>query len=320
VQRGVRTLMAAFVMGAAIAACAFAHAKESNPSKRARPPKWSADVLDAFFADARDKLEGSRPDFGQVKEPVPAVNSADTSLPGNAAEANDGWSELIDAETIETEIKRLAQALAKEITTPGAFKGGGYKACRRSFSILAVLFGVAADYDGEVRWKDVAAGLRLQFARAGRNCKVGSDQSYQEAAKRKQELTEVVGGARPQIPPADKKVADWSEVSDRTPLMQRLNAAHQERLTKWLANEREFTAHRDDVHHEAQIVAMIADVIGRQGFEFWEDETYAGFAKELKQSATGIAAAADRGNFQQAQQAISRTTKACADCHDGYRG
>jgi Cytochrome C' len=321
VRPGVRTLLVALTMGAAIAACVFAHAKQSNPPKRARPPKWSADVLDAFFADARDKLEGTRPDYGQAKASLASTSDDSvSSKPGDETAVGDRWSKLIDAETIETEIKRLAQSLAKDVTTPGAFKGGGYKACRRSFSLLAVLFGVAADYNGEVRWKEVAAGLRSQFARAGYNCKVGTDQTYQEAAKRKQDLTDLVNGSRPQVPQAETKVANWAEISDRTPLMQRLNAAHQERLTKWLANEREFAAHRDDVHHEAQIVAMIADVIGREGFEFWDDETYAGFARELKQSATDIAAAAERGNYKQAQQAIARVTKACADCHDGYRG
>ena len=29
--------------------------------RRARPPKWSRDVLDAFFDDAREKLAGERP-------------------------------------------------------------------------------------------------------------------------------------------------------------------------------------------------------------------------------------------------------------------
>ncbi len=318
-RRGVRTLVLSIV-AAAIGGGALAWAKESSPPKRARPPKWSADVLDAFFADAREKLEGARPDYGQANAAVAAANNAGSSQPGGAPNAGDGWSKRIDAESIETEIKRLAQAVAADVTTPGPFKGGGYKSCRRNFSLLAVLFGVAADYDGEVRWQDVAAGLREQFSRAGFNCKVGSDQTYQEAMQRKQELTDLVGGTRPQVPQAERKVANWAEVSDRPPLMQRLNAAHQDRLTKWLANEREFAAHRDDVHHEAQVIAMIADVISREAFDYWDDETYAGLAKELKQSATDMAAAAERGNYEQAQQAIGRTTKACADCHDGYRG
>lgn len=313
-------VIAVIVATAMIVVAASACARESAPPKRARPPKWSPDVLDVFFADAREKLEGERPDYGQQAATVVAANSANSSQAGGNAGAREGWSKVIDAATIETEIKRLAQSVATQMTTPGAFKGGGYKACRRNFSLLAVLFAVAADYDDEVRWQDVAAGLRTQFARAGHNCKTGTDQTFQEARQRKQELADLVAGTRPQVPAAERKVENWAEVADRPPLMQRFNVAHQERLTKWLANEREFAAHRDDVRHEAQIVAMIADVIARKEFDYWDDETFAGYAKELKQSATDVAAAAERGNYPQAQQAIARATKACADCHDGYRG
>lgn len=317
--RTVRILVVAIVAVAIAGGGAPALAKDSVPPKRARPPKWSADVLDAFFTDARERLEGPRPDYGQAAA-VAVNNNAGSSQPAGGKTTGDSWSKVIDAETIETEIKRQAQAVATDVTTPSAFKGGGYKACRRSFSLLATLFAVAADYDEDVRWQDVAAGLREQFARAGHNCKVGTDQTYQEAALRKQELADLVGGSRPQVPQAEPKVTNWVEVSDRPPLMQRLNTAHQDRLTKWLANEREFAAHAADVRHEAQIVAMLADVIGREAYEYWDDETYADFALELKQASTEIAAAAENGNYQQAQQAVGRTTKACADCHDGYRG
>ena len=102
--------------------------------------------------------------------------------------------------------------------------------------------------------------------------------------------------------------------------MQRMNIAHEDRLKKWLANKGEFTAHRDDVRHESQLAATIADIIRREGFEYWDDEQYANFARELRQAATDVAAAAELDNFEQAQQASNRMTKACADCHEGFRG
>lgn len=318
IKRGGRIAIAVAALTAAVGA-ELAQAKESNPPKRARPPKWSADVMDAFFADAREKLEGARPDYGQATAAIARDSDAGSSQVQSAA-GEAGWSKAVDSDTLEAEIKRLAQAVAKDVSTSGAFKGGTFKASRRNFSLLAVLFAVSAEYDGEVRWQDVAAGLREQFARAGRNCKVGTDQSYQEATQRKQELADLIGGTRPKVPQAERKTANWAEVSDRPPLMQRLNAAHQERLTKWLASEREFAAHAEDMKHEAQVVAMIADVIGREGFDFWDDEQYAGYANELKQSAIEIAAAAEINNYQQARRAIGRATKACSDCHEGYRG
>ena len=124
-----------------------------------------------------------------------------------------------------------------------------------------------AEYDGDVRWQDAAPALRDLFARAGHNCKVGTDQTFQEAAQRKQDLADLIAGNRPKATDAERK-ADWPKVADRPPLMQRMNIAHQDRLKKWLANKGEFTAHRDEVKHESQLVATIADIIGREGFEY----------------------------------------------------
>jgi hypothetical protein len=276
---------------------------------------WSQDVLDVFFENAFEKLEGERPNYG----PAGAKAAPQDSVREDTPEGIGTWSRLIDADTIETEIKRLAQVVAADVTTPGAFKGGAYKACRRTFSLLAVLFAVAGEYDGDVRWHDAAPGLREAFARAGRNCRVGTDQTYQEATRRKQELADLVTGARPQSPAAERK-ANWAEVSDRPPLMQRLNIAQQERLTKWLANERTFKAHAEDVRHEAQVVAMLAGVIAREGFDYWDDEQFSAYAKELEQAATEMSSAVELGDYQTAREAGTRMTKACADCHEGYRG
>jgi hypothetical protein len=290
--------------------------EQGSPKKQARPPKWSADVLDAFFEDARSKLVGTRPEYEAA--PVAAPSGA-ADAPQAAAASAAGWSNLIDAETIETEIKRLAHSVAKDVSTPSVFKGGAYKDCRRHFSVLAMLFAVAGEYDGDVRWKDAAPAFRDVFSRAGHNCKVGTDQTFQEAAQRKQNLNELIAGNRP-IPSDAERKADWAQIADRSPLMQRLGIAHEDGVTKWVANEREFEKRADDIHHEAQLMATIADVIAREGFDFWDDEQYAQFARDLRQAATDTAAAADSNNYGQAREAIGRATKACANCHEGYRG
>jgi hypothetical protein len=299
---------------------AYGLSKETgNPKKRARPPKWSAAVLDAFFDDARTQLVGKRPDYHATA--IAASNDKTGATNDDAAQAavEGTWSKLIDAETIETEIKRVAQAVNKSVTTPTAFKSGAFEDCRRDFSELAVLFAVTADYDGDVRWKESAPGLRDLFSRAGRNCKVGTDQTYNESTQRKQDLADLIAGSRPKLPQAEK-ATDWGAVADRPPLMQRLNVAHQDRLTKWLANEIQFKKNLDDVRHETQIVAVIADVIGREGFDYADDEEYARLARELRQAASDIAEAVDLDDFDAAQKSINRAAKSCADCHELYRG
>jgi hypothetical protein len=312
----------AYVGGATTAfaiccATALLLAKEpSGPKKGARPPKWPADVLDAFYPDARTKLVGTRPNYESAQALATGQNPEKVQT-GEIKTAG-GWSKLIDAETIETEIKRTGPELAKVTKSPSEFKGGSYKECRRYFSVLATLFGIAAEYDGEIRWQDAAPALRDLFARAGHNCKAGSDQTFQEAVQCKQDLSDLIAGNRAKAKEAERK-ADWPKVVDRPPLMQRMNIAHEDRLKKWLANKAEFSARHDEVKHEAQLVAAIADIIGREGFEFADDEKYTKCAQELRQAAADVSAAAETDNLEQAQQAGNRMTKACADCHDGFR-
>ena len=294
-------------------------AKEpASPKKGEKPPKWPADVLDVFYSDARTKLVGTRPDYQKTNALAGGEDTKEAAATGQTKSAS-GWSKLIDAETIETEIKRIGPSVGTATKTPSGFKGGAYKECRRDFSVLATLFALNAEYDGEVRWQDAAPALRDLFARAGRNCKAGSDQTFQEAVQRKQDLADLIGGTRPKTKEAERK-ADWSKVADRPPLMQRINIAHEDRLKKWLANKAEFKAHSDDARHESQLVAAIADVIGREGFEYSDDENYAKFARALRQAAADVSAAVESDNFEQAREASNRMTKACADCHEGFRG
>jgi hypothetical protein len=274
-------------------------------------------VLDTFFPDAREKLVGPRPDYTQaapVKSDTPTASSDENT----SSVKGGGWSKLIDAETIETEIKRLAQDISKTVTTPAPFKAGSYKECRRDFSLVATLFAVAAEFDGDVRWKDSAAVLRDSFARAGHNCKVGTDQSFQEATQRKQDLADLIAGNRPATSGTAGKV-DWPQVADRSPLMQRLEIAQKDRLAKWLVSKQDFTAHRDDMKHESQLMATLADVITREGYEFWDDDTYTNYARELKQSGLDLAAAIDLDNYDHARAALTKATTSCTDCHEGYR-
>lgn len=306
-----------------VAAAAISVSPMITSAKEARPPKWSRDVLDTFFDDARETLDGERPDYeAQSKAPGSAAENEIELAERNAASEGHAisWSQLITAETLETETKRLAQSLNQSVTTPSSFKGGGFKDARRDLSELAILFAVTAQYDGDARWKNVAADLRDSFTRAAANAKVGSDATYREASARKQDLADLIRGSRPQLPKAPVAVDDWSHVAARPPLMQRLNIAHQERLTKWLADETTFRRQQVAIAHEAQVVALIAEVIHQPDYEFSDDETFVGYADDLRRAASDVSAAATANNFQQARDAIGRATGACANCHDGYRG
>ncbi|MGI9457654.1 MAG: hypothetical protein ACR2NU_13905 [Aeoliella sp.] len=292
-------------------------AADEAGKRRAKPPEWPRDVVEVFFDDARDALVGARPDYEEQARPIQLSGRGPKNTPTTSGSGY-AWSDLVEADTIEAEIKRLVAPLGPLVATPSAFKGGGYRDCRDHFSWLAVLFAVASDYDEEVRWQDTAEGLSQLYARAGFNCKVGTDQSFRESQLRVEDLGELVRGGRPDVPPVKPDIG-WDQIADRTPLMRRMEVALAERISPNASDGRALTGNADDLRHEAQLVAILAHVITQEGFADADDQSYTAHADSLRDAAVRFSQATDREDFQSARAALGDMSKACSNCHDEWR-
>ncbi len=293
--------------------------------KRAKPPKWDKRVVDSFFSDARSTLEGPRPDFGTPGPGGAVVGPAAPSTGGpagdSAAPAVAGafaWSKIISADALLDEIKSYQAPVKNDVKSASDFKGNLFKHARDDFSMLAIAFGVVAQYDGDVRWKEQALSARDLFGRAGFNCKVATDQAFSEAKSRADDLGALIrGDTIPAVANADA-AAPWAKVANRPPLMHRLDAA-QNQLQAWTSNAADFAKNLDKVDHEAQIMAVIAEVIQHDGYEFTDDNSYKGFARDMEKAALELSAAAKAKNADQARAADGNIAKACSNCHGGFR-
>ena len=110
--------LANYVLALAVAAVCYGAASSvakqpAGAKKLARPPKWTADDLNVFFPDARQQLVGARPDYQKTQRVAADAGTQEKALAAHAS----GWSKLIDAEAIETEIKRTGPELAKLTAT-----------------------------------------------------------------------------------------------------------------------------------------------------------------------------------------------------------
>lgn len=312
----------AFVMSVAVGGMGLA-AEKAGPVKRAKPPVWSQDVIDEFFADAREQLVGERP----VKRAdsiaaTPAEGQGSDAATAEGASSNSGaatWSQLISGDTLAAEVKRLAATLRDPLANPAKFKAGGYKVCRGAFSELATLFAVIAEYDGDVRWQDDAPALREAFARAARNCKTGTDQTFAEGTELRTQLDDLVRGERLGGKPAPAP-EQWSEIADRPLLMKRMESALQEGISPALANAREFSRKAVDVQQQAEVLAMLAAIIDREAFEYWDDENFQQQSNDLRAASRELTRAAAEANYEAARAAAGRASQSCTACHEGYRG
>jgi len=226
---------------------------------------------------------------------------------------------LISAETLQDEVKSLQPLLTADVKTKQVFLGGAYKNARRSFSVLAAAFAIIEEFDKDVRWKSQAAAVRDLFARAGFNCKTATEQSFNEAKLRSQDLTSLLQGETVSPPSTVEQKNQWDKVANRAPLMTRLELAQQERLAAWTANASDFKKNAAGIQHEAEMIAAIAQVLTREGQDDASDEAYVNFAKSMQTAAQEIVNAAKSGNADAARMAAGALGKSCNACHADYR-
>ncbi|QDU58094.1 cytochrome c [Aeoliella mucimassa] len=313
-----RTLLSLLPMAAIW--CGVATADEAAAPRAKPPAEWPRDVREVFFDDAREQLVGSRPNYGEVAAAAKQANSAAPLAGSETADASQGfaWSKLVTADVIESEIKRQLTPLQPLVATPATFKGGGYRECRNRFTWLATLFAVAGDYDDSVRWKDSATALAQLYGRAGANCKVGTDQSFRESELRVQDLADLIRGGRPTVDDAQPDVG-WDRIADRSPLMRRMEACLAEGISPNASDGRALSANAEDLAHEAQLMALMAEVIMQPGFDYYDDESYRGHSTQLRDAAVALTQAIELENFAAAREAIGNMEKACSNCHDEWR-
>jgi hypothetical protein len=321
-QRFVRTAAFGSVAAGALALLAQNPAgKPGAKPERAKPPTWTDRSKSAFFDDPRQALVGERPDYSKSagdtrSDAAPSSDSGSGDAPSGGVFA---WSKIISPEAIEDEVKTIAKGVTESVVNPQQYAGGGYKAGQDHFSMLAVLFAIVGEYDGEVRWQRHAIAAREEFAAAGFGSRVGSIQAFNQAKAARDDLANMIGGQTLQGKEGDAKAA-WGKVAYRPPLMRRLKFAQEEKLNGWTASPGEFKKHTSEILHEAQLVAALAEVISRDGFEYADDDTYVDYCKQLKKSALDVVDAVKQNNAENARSAMSAMGKTCTACHDGYRG
>ncbi|TWT83824.1 hypothetical protein CA13_52950 [Planctomycetes bacterium CA13] len=309
--------LASFGLFVTVLNCDGAAAQE----RRAPAPTFNQrDTQGIFFDSLDDAFRGERPSLSKIQkagaDKAVAATNGSTESTSEKADAAGGWAKLIAPESLEDEIKRVKLHFDSVITTPGAFNGGGFQDARLDLSILATLFAVVNEHPGDVRWKDQAAAARDLIARTAFNCKAGSSQVFNEAKMRKADLQDLASGSGLANRDAEPET-DWSMVVDRSPLMQyaeqlagKLKAASRDAKTAEENNEQ--------IQRDAQLLAMIGQVLTREGLDEADDEDYAALSLSMTKAASAVAAAIERGSYDIGSE-IGAVTQSCDACHEQYR-
>jgi len=269
-----------------------------------------------FFRDVyAEAIVGERPDAVALAEGAKIKSSEVATAGANTSDSS--WSQLVDAASIEDEVKSQQQKVSQLVTTPVVFQTK-YDEVNQSFEILSVLFSVISQYDGDIRWSEHAPAAQVLFQKAAVSSRTGAAAGFRYCKTRKEDLQELVRGGSIVATDPPPETIDWGAAADRTRLMVRLEEAN-ENLKKFTANEGAFKNSVGEINHEANMIALMARVIILDGMPEAEEDDYVAYGHTMRDAAVELKSSVKLGDFNRASTATNLIGQSCADCHADWR-
>ena len=297
--------------------------QEKKLGKRVKRPRIESKDGDYYGNVFKEALVGERPapatreQVAQAKKAA-APTGGGNSAAGSASSAGSGWSKVISGEIVQAELKSLSTSMTQHVTSPGKFKSGGNREVRQTSSMIAVMFAVIAEFDGDVKWKEIAAGARDSFAQCAQSAATTSTQAYQQAKNRKEDLQQILSGApyTPAVKPSED--FEWASVADVSELMKRLKLSYRERIKPWVASEKDYKDNFEKLMHEAAVMAVIGEVLKKESMENADNDDYAEFGDSLRDGALMIINSAGSKDQSMATKGAGMIDQSCQNCHAEY--
>ena len=268
---------------------------------------FSKQVEESFALDAADLARAAKATNKRERPASSAINNTSAPITSKIK-----WSQFATAQVLEDEIKRQATELAGQLSSAARFKSGDHLQAASNFTLIAALFGIVREHDQRVRWQQSAGEMQASMQAAAIACRQGNELNYRQATAHLEQLEGVLRGEQPESAKSRKVPV----LSQRTALMQRLDRAYAERMVPWTAEQREFTRRREALAHEAQIVAVLGELLTRGQEDHSQEAEYQTLARSMQNSAI---AAAEAKTLTVASTAVSKMDRACADCHVRFR-
>ena len=298
---------------------------DTKKKKRVRRPAVKKDDSIYFNNVFKDALFGKRPEpsvgggNAQAKTPTANGGGGANQPVGNASGgAGLGWSKIISAELLQAEIKKQANLLNQSVSSPGKFKGGGNRDVRQISTMIALVFGVIAEYDGEVKYKEFAAGARDAYAQCAQSATTTSTQAFNQAKIRKEDIQRILSGAAYEPPVKPSEDFEWASVADVSEMMKRLGVAYREKIKPWVGSENAYKSNVDDLMQEAAMVAVIGEVLQKESMDNADNDDYNEFAAKLKEGALMILNSKGSMDLEMATRGASMIDQSCVECHGEY--
>ena len=287
----------------------------AGPAKRQSAPRPedlpSSEIIEQ---DAFRLLNGLRPNFTVTPQ---------SKNPARIKKIKYGtaWSQLISGSTLGDEIKGAMPRLQKMVATKTFFDSHINDAVDE-FRMLSVYFAIISEFDkeGEVRssWEKNAVGYRERFQQSAHRCERAGGNPYVAASTSTGDLENLIRGESKDFSGGEEKDFQWSQLCDRSLLMQRLKIANA-KLISGTASETTFSESTDQLFHASEIIACFSELLVQPEFVDWDDVDYKGHSYTMKEMGLKAKAAIAEGNYDLARKAAKSISQACSACHAEFR-
>lgn len=227
------------------------------------------------------------------------------------------WKDLISAETIDSEVKRIMSRTAGKIVNIGQYNSS-YLELPPHLGMLAALGAVGTEYEDELRWKANAKHVRDQAASMMKEPLKRDPKSFKQVKDPHDRIAEILAGSPPAGLPEAADATDFAAAVDMGLLMKRIEIG-----SKWLktnaGTEESFKSQAEDAKHEAQLLAMAARMIQTEGYGYSDDKAFRGLATSMLDGSRTMTDALSAGSFAKFDEGLSKVYKACTECHTAYR-
>lgn len=233
------------------------------------------------------------------------------------------WSELITAEQIEGEIKKVRNDFATKMTSMGSYNSS-YLEIPVFGSTVALLAHIATEHDGDIGWKEKAPLIRVlanQMVAVTSSNQARGRGGYTKTNEAFLKICDLLDGNDPPELPEVTEVGDFSEVAEMGYLMKRV-----EKGVGWMqtnvGSEDNFKENTDAAQREAAIFSVMAVVFNLEDYGYGpasNDEEFAGYADAMRDASKAANGAAQGGNFEDFDLQRSKIGQACSQCHMVYR-
>jgi hypothetical protein len=245
-----------------------------------------------------------------------STSSTGTSTGKTAAAATD-WSDLIDPDTLDAEVKRIRTELTAGLQSVAKYNAR-YQEIAVAGATLAALAEIVIELPRSSSWKEHAPSVRDLAASIHDAAKALGGPAYQATKAPTDQLMDVLDGNLPAGLPASEPMRDFSQVANRSALMKRMDRSFQ-RLKKGGTAQQLLKNNAAQALEDAAILAALSRVISVGHYDSADDPKYHAHATDLTRAATDLATATKSADAPAFADALTRIQKRCDACHADFR-